>query len=273
MRGLAEQGTAADALQRPLRSRFQARLSAGVRFPGEFDMSFAITSIPKIMRHRGWGNGARLMEIWFSRASVTAPAYGSPETQTIRMSSWVLTFHRARAVYDQIMRERIWANPAARREVAAMLRKKGLLSSAPQSRPFGNLTAPVPLLDTDYVNQRVVGFSLSDLDDMAAALGNFAFRIVVAGGVMPIPKSPRFKVTISEVGVYVRDSYDFNGSQFLGFWDDKDNSVSMTNPLSGTSISNDDFRSWRAKTGKGGDFLIFSDLLKTRLPNPDLFDI
>ncbi len=90
---------------------------------------------------------------------------------------------------------------------------------------------------------------------------------------MPIPKSPRFKVTISEVGVYIRDSYDFNGSQFLGFWDDKDNSVSMINPLSGTSVSNDDFHSWRVKTGKGGDFLVFSDLLRTFLPNPDFFNI
>jgi hypothetical protein len=32
MWSLAEQGTAADALQRPLRSRFQARLSARVRW-------------------------------------------------------------------------------------------------------------------------------------------------------------------------------------------------------------------------------------------------
>lgn len=236
-------------------------------------MPFAITAIPKIMRHRAWGNGARLMEIWFSRASAIHPSYGPPDLHTIRMSSWVLTFHRARAVYDQIMRERIWANSAAQREIAAMLRKRGLLSTAPQSRPFGNLTASVPTLDTDYVNQRIVSFNLSDLDDMAAALGNFAFRIVVAGGVAPIPKSSRFKVTISEVGVYIRDSYDFDGSQFLGFWDDKDNSVSMTNPLSGTPVSNDDFRSWRTKTGKGGDFLVFSDLLRTRLPNPDSFDI
>lgn len=242
-------------------------------FHGVFDMSFSITSIPKIMRHHGWGNGARLMEIWFSRVRTSAPAYGSPETQTIRMSSWVLTFSRAKKVYNQIMSERIWANPAAQREITAMLRKKGLLSSAPQSRPFGDLTSSVPMLDTDYVNQRVVGFGLSDEDDMAMALGNFAFRIVVAGEVMPISKSPRFKVNISEVGVYIRDSYDFNGSQLLGFWDDKDNSFSVTNLLSGTLVSNDDFRSWRAKTGRGGDFLVFSDLLRTRLPNPDSFDI
>jgi Family of unknown function (DUF6402) len=171
------------------------------------------------------------------------------------------------------MRDRIWANPAAQREIAIMLKKKSLLSSALQSRPFGELAFPVPALDADYINQRVVSFGMSDLDDMAAALGNFAFRIVVSGGVMPIPKSPKFRVTIAEVGVYIRDSYDFNGSQLLGFWNDKDSSVSMTNPLSGTSVSNEDFRVWRTKNGKGGDFLVFSDLLRTRLPTPDSFDI
>jgi Family of unknown function (DUF6402) len=75
------------------------------------------------------------------------------------------------------------------------------------------------------------------------------------------------------IGVYIRDSYDFNESQLLGFWDDKDTTVSMINPLSGTSVSNDDFRSWRTKNGKGGDFVVYSDLLKTRLPKPDVFDI
>lgn len=225
------------------------------------------------MRHHGWGNGARLMEIWFSRTSAVAPLYGPPETQTIRMKTWVLTFPRAKSVYDQLMHEQIWANPAAQREVAAVLKKKGLLSTVPRSTPFGNLAAPVQALDADYVNQRIVSFGANDLDDMAAALGNFAFRVVIAGGVAPVPGSPKFRVTISDVGVYIRDSYDFNGTQFLGFWGDTDNSVSMVNALSGTAVSNEDFRSWRTKSGKGGDFLVFSDVLTTRLSTPSTFEI
>lgn len=63
-----------------------------------------------------------------------------------------------------------------------------------------------------------------------------------------------FKVEIGEVGIYVKDSYDFNGDQFLGFWDAKDNAVSMFNPLTGTSISNQDFRDWRKKIAKAVTF-------------------
>lgn len=133
----------------------------------------------------------------------------------------MLTFPRARAAYDQLMRERIWANAAAKKEIATLLRGKGMLTPVPQTRPFGNLSRPVPHLDSDYVNFRVVSFGLFNLDDMAAALGNFAFRVVVAGGVAPVPKTSKFQVTISDVGVCIRDSYDFNGSQFLGFWDEE----------------------------------------------------
>lgn len=236
-------------------------------------MMFDITSIPKIMRHHRWDNGARLMDLWFSRASAVAPSYGSPDTQTIRMNSWVLTFPRAKAVYDQIMRERIWANTAAQRQIAVMLRRNGLLRSQLQSLEFGNLATSISILDKDYVNQRVVNFGLSDMDDMTAALGNFAFRVVVSGGITPKPGSSRYIVTISEVGVYLRDSYDFNGTQFLGFWDDKKNSVSMLNPIAGFPVTNDDFRSWRINIGKGGDFLIFSDLLRIKLTTPDSFEI
>jgi hypothetical protein len=119
----------------------------------------------------------------------------------------------------------------------------------------------------------VVGFGSSDLDDMSAALGNFAFRVAVAGGVTPIPRTQRFEVIIAEVGVYVRDSYDFNGDQFLGFWDDQDNAMSMINPLSGTGVSNSDFRAWRDRNGKGGDFMVYSDVIKMRLAVPEVFSI
>jgi hypothetical protein len=234
-------------------------------------MSLTLTNIPSIMRSHRWWNGARLLDIWFSQPSAIAPAYGAPETATIRMDSWVLTFRRAKQVYDQLMKQRIWVNANARREIAAMLRRKGLL--LPASRSFGNLSLPVDSQDTDYINYRVVSFALSDLDDMTAALGNFTFRVLVAGTITAASSGSGYQVTITEVGVYVRDSFDFNGSQFLGYWDDSDNSVSMMNPLSGTGVSNSDFRDWRSANGRGGDFIVYSDLKRTVLASPDTFTI
>jgi len=231
-------------------------------------MSLTLTNIPAIMRSHSWGNGARLMDIWFGRTSAVAPAFGPPDTATIKMDTWVLTFPRAKVVYDQLMTDRIWANTAGQREVATMLRRKSLLSPG---RTFGDLSLPVQSQDADYVNFRVVSFGMTELDDMSAALGNFTFRVLVAGSVAPGPGGAGFQITVSEVGVYIRDSYDFNGDQFLGFWDDSDNAVSMVNPLSGTGVSNSDFRDWRTTTGRGGDYLVFSDVKRTVLRTPDVF--
>ncbi len=47
----------------------------------------------------------------------------------------------------------------------------------------------------------------------------------------------------------------------------------MINPLSGTSISNASFRDWRAKSGRGGDFLVFSDVKRLKLSTPDQFEV
>lgn len=212
------------------------------------------------------------MDSWFSRNVNIAPKYGLPDTTTLAMDSWVLTFPRAKKVYDQLMKERIWQNEATRLEIAKMLRNKGfLVPNVCFYRSFGNLSLPVQVQDDDYINQRVLGMS-SDLDDMAAALGNFVFNVVIAGHVSS-DKVSGYKVEISEVGVYVKDSYDFNGDQFLGFWDDSDNTVSLWNPLSGTSVSNQDFRNWRAINGKGGDFRVYSDVKRTPLSPPDVFFI
>jgi hypothetical protein len=223
------------------------------------------------MRSKNWLNAARLLESWFSRQAATAPTYGPPDTMTIRMDSWVLTFPRARRVYDRLMQERIWANPAAQQEIARMLRRKGLVG--PGGLSFGFLQQSVPSLDADYINFRTVGFGLFDLDDMTAALGNFTFRVAVGGTVAPLQGQAGHEVQIHQVGVYVRDSFDFNGDQFLGFWDDADDSVSMVNPFSGTAVHNSDFRDWRAQNGRGGDFLVFSDVKMTSLSNPDTFTI
>jgi hypothetical protein len=233
-------------------------------------MSLTLTNIPAIMRAKSWGNGARLMEIWFSRPVAIAPAYGPPDTTTIRMDTWALTFPRARNVYDQLIRDRIWANPAGQVEVVRMLRRKGLLAAGSS---FGSLGLPVQSQDPDYVTQRVVPFDLMNdpLDDMSAALANFAFRVLVAGSVAAGPGGVGHRVTISEIGVYIRDTYDFNGFQPLGFWDDSTNRVEKGPFWGGVAVFNSDFRTWRTTNALGGDFLVYSDIKRVTLTTPDTF--
>jgi hypothetical protein len=228
----------------------------------------SVSDIPRIMRANGWHKGARLLDRWFSLSSNVAPRYADPDTATIRMDSFILTFPRARAVYDQLLGARIWANPAAQMQIEDWLRRSGRLAGG--TRRFGDFTQPFPGLDRVHINFRTVGFGVTDSDDLAAALGNFAFHVIIKGDVST-SVSGRYLVTIDEVGIYARDSFDFNGDQFLGYWDSSDDSVSMLNGLSGDRVDNERFRDYRRRHGRGGDFLVFSDIKTVRLSPPDTF--
>jgi len=130
------------------------------------------------------------------------------------------------------------------------------------------------------------------LDDLYAALGDFSFYYLVKGWVERLPdqgSKPRYRVTLNKVGVYVMDSYDFNDidpetakgngwagwllstdpvnaviSQPLGVWSCSRNYAGKNPfPLENKYyVQNRDFREWRKRYGKGrgGDFLVFSDI-------------
>ncbi|EYF08686.1 DUF6402 family protein [Chondromyces apiculatus] len=233
-------------------------------------MTLRLTSIPKIMRHQGWHNGAQLLDKWFSRPSAIAPAYGTPDTTTIKMDGFVLTYPRARAVYDALVRDCIWANPAAQAEVRRLLGRLGRLGG-PRAW-FGDINRSPMILDGEYINHRTVGFGLSNLDDLSAALGNFAYRVAIAGEAEGLSTGGT-RVYVHQVGIYVRDSFDFNDSQFLGYWDDSDSSVSTMNFLSGDRVENASFQAYRRGTGMGGDFLVYSDTKKLMRSPPEVFDV
>ncbi len=235
-------------------------------------MAITLTHIPAIMRANSWYNGAQLMDRWFAGAAAVAPAYAPPDTTTIRMDAWVLTFPLARDVYTAMSKEAIWASDRARIPVANVLRRAGRLG-APRGA-FGNLALPAPQLHADHVNHRVVEQSMlfPDFNDLYAALGNFEFCVAIAGESEGL-KSGETQVTVREVGVYVRDSYDFNGTQSLGYWSETSNRLSRFPIGGGGYVSNESFRNWRATNHRGGDFMVFSDVKRTVLASPSVFTV
>jgi hypothetical protein len=252
-------------------------------------MSLTLTNIPKIMRSKGWDVGARLMERWFAGVPSSAPKYVSPDTSTVTMN-WILGFSRAKTVYDKLVKDQIWQNAAAQKEIVNMLRSKGLLSGT-VAKSFGNFSAPVDQQHADNVNFRAFKdgdydtnylgayygyysyYGYNTMDGLTAALGRFTFYALVSGTVTPVTSGGKtsYQISITEAAVYVRDSYDFEGFQPLGFWDDSDNSVSPTNFFSGTLVTNGSFRDWRKTNGRGGDYLIYTDLVRLPLARPFTF--
>ena len=258
-------------------------------------MSLTLTNIPTIMRAQGWHKGATLMDQWFNRSATQQPKYSATDNSTITVD-WVLGYTKPKELYDSIFNERIWANAPARALIQKRLTAQGLIGKFQHS--FDQTVKPAESLESEYINTRPYGGGYSGysgsgysgsgssgtsgdssnlssatiyggLNDLIAAIGAFTFRVVVAGSVTP--KSGGQEVTITKVGVYIRDSYDFDGFQFLGFWDDSDNTVSAVNPFTGDSVYNSSFRDYRDTNKVGGDYMIFSNVKTTTLTTPHVF--
>ena len=130
---------------------------------------------------------------------------------------------------------------------------------------------PVPEIEaTQYVTYKQVGNEIFDPeDDMLAALGMFTFRVAVGGTVKKI--GSKACIYVERIGVYIKDSYDFNGEQILGWWNPETNEGGK-NPRNGQYVGNETFRKYQSETGKGQDFLVFSDIITTCLNKPFLVE-
>ena len=220
-----------------------------------------LTAIPGEMRWNGWNEGAELLETWFERSPAIAPKYSAPVTNVIKMD-WVLKFPRAKDVFDQILKDKIWTNDASKKRL-----REFLLKLPWNALTYGDLSRPVTVIDEQWVNSRPVTSSIASallfgLDGLFAALGNFQLQVAVSGKVIGGPASqlPGGSVTliIEEVGIYAKDSVDFNGDQSLGPWGYRDDPV-----------TNSDFRQWRSAHNMGGDFQVFSDVIRVPINPPD----
>ena len=71
------------------------------------------------------------------------------------------------------------------------------------------------------------------------------------------------------MGIYLWDTYDFNGHQVLGYWS---TSGARQHPFSGGDlVTNGDFRDWRNRHGRGGDFFVYSDVRTVSQRETDSF--
>ena len=86
----------------------------------------SITKVPRIMRANKWFNGAALMDEWFAGPPTAKPAFTTPDRTTIKMDSWVVTFPRAKTVFDSMVRDKVWRSDTAKPVFASRLRSLGI---------------------------------------------------------------------------------------------------------------------------------------------------
>jgi len=247
------------------------------------DVDWDLAMIPDIIRANKWGVGAKLMDYWFSREGYTYPDPEDldhsdiPFNDAIVTLKWVLGFERAKDVHDKMWNDKVYVNEAGKGLIEKVLLENKKFKKNKKTY-FGDLSKSVAEVNEGdfYIQNRVFDESVfQGLDGLVAALANFGFRMAVQGEVTY--KESRgtyfgfggdvdvYEVRVKQVGIYVRDSYDFMGSQFggLGYWNPKTNKAQKTNLLSDDDfhkVKNIDFREWRSENGCGGDFIVFSDM-------------
>jgi hypothetical protein len=247
-----------------------------------------LRDIPKIMRNRGWDNGATLMEKWFAGPPIRRPYYVKPDLTTITMD-WALTYSRAKDVYDELVSDRIWANAAAQHVMAKILLP---LLFNNRGSVVGGLydfrSKAIPFLKSIQINFRKVEPYVG-LNDLVAALGSFSFYVcpLVFDATQNNPPTSKggsllfgnITVTMHSIGCLIYDIYEFEGEQFLGYWQKPDTVHAVrvlddqTMELKDGNVGNSDFREWRMRFLAGGDFEVYSDLKIIALTPKYKFDI
>ncbi len=89
-----------------------------------------------------------------------------------------------------------------------------------------------------------------------ASLGRFTVYAVPKGFVSEDGK----EVHITGVGLSIRDSFDFEDSQYLGFWDRQGKSFSALPGVGPVYLDNDHFREFREKSGFGADYFVYTPM-------------
>lgn len=247
------------------------------------EKKWSIERIPEIMRANGWIKGAELMKYWFSKPSYTYPDESNtntgllPYNDKIITIEWANKFNSVKKEYDEAWASKKYATDKVKEYIQSTLAEKGAFTKKHSLFKFGNLSLPVNKINSgDFYVQNIIVDTTSyfgSLDGMVAALANFNFRFAVEGRVT-FKKTQEtylglgddedvYTIMIEKAGLYIRDSYDFIGSQPLGCWNMETNKAEKTCIFSGDDfhkVDNSTFREWRKVNSRGGDFLVFSDI-------------
>ena len=275
-----------------------------------------LSDLPAVMRNMGWEIAPALMEKWFKEKSFVltediSKKYNAAPTKipdehcdetTVKME-WIKSFSRGREAYENLLKK--WDSSQIIRTVGDKIHK--ILQHNKKIRDNKISQEEIPIPSTKYsarqlheycqIQYEALGNYMSTIDDLYGSIGNAFLYLGVAGKLSKDEKN----FTITDIGIYLRDVYEFNGFQFLGLWTksrtlgkanvakeifveviDVNNIyktgnqignivTSLSDKYLGTNINylfepfctvyNSDFRAYREKYNKGGDFYIFSDVM------------
>lgn len=231
------------------------------------DLAYGPEDVPQTMRGKGWYVAADLLEFWLwgpaqvmpnkARSGEVSPLDYGTLNSTIVTMSWVIGFQRGREALTKLKGKLLSKN--AKKIIKGLVLKNipTLKIEEGSKHLIDNTALEAPTLHSLWQFQlESAGSQTDSLDGMTAALGRFTIYAAI------LKAEVRGKTLwVSDVGYYVKDVFDFSGSQPLGCWSSDSVSRFGMRPFC-TPFSNDSFQEYRAKTNRGMDFLVFSDVLR-----------
>lgn len=249
-----------------------------------------------IMRVNGWTVGAACQDRWFSAPYAPGKTAADLVVQDILKMQWATGFSyiarvvengfttisssdlaiairdKERGIKDRIkdqVRNGIVALPANDGDTVAFGTKVPDLETDKQGHNFPRFNRYF-IYEFEYKLVEISllgGVRVPSLDDFAAAVANCTFRFIALGQITKTGDS--YKVSVTELGAYLLDSFDFNEKQQpLGYWNAKTNEVFLPyigdisgSPGAATEVSNASYRAWRQRNARGTDYTNFSDIL------------
>lgn len=210
----------------------------------------------------GWRYLARFHREWILGAACDN-AESNPKALWVDMD-WLLSYLRVQRTWDDFTSGKI-RNKAAKETLAAILRRDGYLASIPAdfdylSRPISPSPGKRPWQywkDAYFQSVPVNTSGVFLLDGLSASMGGFTFRALAAGHVEPL-KEGGHRITVQRVGVLVWDAFNFEGDDFLAYWNCREKDYSVFGGAGYVYMGNRCFQDFRRKYGRGGDFMVFA---------------
>ncbi len=245
---------------------------------------FMLNEIPNSMEKMGWEMAPKIMRHWFERPKIEftqeekiryikgIDSIDIPKDRvndSIVKMEWAMNFKQVKEAAEELVQK--WASPNG-----IKLLKKRLGGNV---NKIGYSDSAIELDTYAQVNYKEIGSLTDTIDDYFGAIGKATLKLAVRGRVDKIETKNVF--IIEKLGVYLKDSYDFvNPDEFLGVWSReevlskvktvvymgfyKDNmwrELATGEYSKYVPVYNKDFREWQNKHNKGGDFIVFSNVL------------
>jgi hypothetical protein len=243
------------------------------------------------MKKLKWKESFRFQELWF-KGLVNDYPWESYPVLNYYSFEWALKFKRFEELYKA--NEDVWKDDDAisqlRKEIKKMvdLGYANLPNNVNKITRFGReindsmmievwrkreeldnkeASEMMPLFEKFYF--KYVEFDndgiYAPLDDLTGTVGPCVIHFT-AIGTLEYVNDQKTIATITELGVYIRDNFDFVGKGRLGFWSKEDSDVTKFGGKSYKYIENEDYRNYSKATGFGMNFYTYSTM-KVFKPN------